>query len=161
MVNLNKAETQIIINLLKKDGEEKNQKLISRLERSIKQIKPRSAKNKGMEWQKEVCEIIGRLTNIQYIQADDCCEIHSRESGLNGVDIILRGKAKERFPYCVECKNSKKLSVPEWVKQAESNSDRETNWLLAVKSPMLSCKKVVIMPMGEFEKLYERIEKDY
>ena len=50
MINLNKSEKEKLIGLLKKDGETKaNLLLIKRLENSMKSIKPRSAKNKGLE----------------------------------------------------------------------------------------------------------------
>ena len=81
MINLNKSEKEKLIGLLKKDGETKaNLLLIKRLENSMKSIKPRSAKNKGLEWQKETCEIVSRITGIPYDQKNDDCEIHSRES---------------------------------------------------------------------------------
>ena len=122
MINLNKSEKEKLIGLLKKDGETKaNLLLIKRLENSMKSIKPRSAKNKGLEWQKETCEIVSRITGIPYDQKNDDCEIHSRESGLNGVDVILRGEAKKRFPFCIECKNAKTISLAEWVRQAQDN----------------------------------------
>ncbi len=154
MINLNKSEGEKLIELLKKDGETKeNVKLIKRIEKSLKPIKPRSAKNKGLDWQKEVCSIISNITGIEYNQQSDDCEIHSRESGLNGVDVILRGEAKKRFPFCIECKNSKTISLPDWVRQAESNCDDLDNWLLCIKSPLLPMKKVVVMAMSRFEDL--------
>jgi len=154
MINLSKSESEKLIELLKKDGETKaNVTLIKRLEKSMKPIKPRSAKNKGLDWQKEVCAIVSRITGIEYVQQSDDCEIHSRESGLNGVDVILRGEAKKKFPFCIECKNSKSISLPEWVRQAESNCDDLDNWLLCIKSPLLPMKKVVVLAMSKFEEL--------
>lgn len=166
MLTLNKGEKEKIIKLLQKDGDTKaNSLLIKRIEKSMIPIKPRSAKNKGLEWQKEVCSIISRITGIAYDQQSDDCEIHSRESGLSGVDVVLRGRAKKAFPYAVECKNCNSISLPEWVRQAEANSDDLDNWLLFIKSPVLPMKKVVVMAASRFEKIaanscnVENIEK--
>ena len=154
MINLNKSEKEKLIGLLKKDGETKaNLLLIKRLENSMKSIKPRSAKNKGLEWQKETCEIVSRITGIPYDQKNDDCEIHSRESGLNGVDVILRGEAKKRFPFCIECKNAKTISLAEWVRQAQDNCNERDNWLLVIKSPILQMKKIAVMALSKFEEI--------
>lgn len=159
ILTFNKSEKQKLIELLKKDGETKaNNILIKRIQKSMQAIKPRSAKNKGLEWQKEVCEIVSRITDIEYIQKSDVCEIHSRESGLNGVDVILRGKAREKFPYCIECKNCNSISLAEWVRQAENNCDNLDNWLLFIKSPILPSKKIVVMATSNFEKIMKQIK---
>lgn len=158
MLNLNKSEKEKIIKLLQKDEDTKaNRNLIKRIENSMKTIKPRSAKNKGLDWQKEVCDFVSRVTGIPYDQKNDNCDIHSRESGLNGTDVILRGKAKEAFPFSIECKNCKNISLPEWTRQAESNCDQLDNWLLFVKSPVLSMKKVVIIPLSKFEEIAHKL----
>jgi hypothetical protein len=161
-INLNKEEADFIIQYLDPHDfcESKNErmagKLCKRIERAMTPIKPRSAKNKGLEWQKEVCSFISELTGIEYDQSKDDCLIHSRESGLSGTDVVLRGEAKEKFPYSVECKNCKSLSIPDWVRQADSNSDNG-NWLLFIKSPAIETKKIVVMSMQEFEKMFKKI----
>ena len=157
MLNLNKCEKEKIIRLLKQDGDTKaNNLLIKRIEKSMQAIKPRSAKNKGLDWQKETCSVISEITGIEYEQKSDDCDIHSRESSLNGVDIILRGKAKKLFPYCIECKNAKNISLAEWARQAESNCDDLDNWLLFIKSPILPMKKVVVMPLSRFKEVAKK-----
>lgn len=154
ILNLSKEEVNRMIGLLEKDDDSNfNRNLVKKLQRSMKTIKPRSAKNKGMEWQKEVCSIISELTNIPFEQSDDLCEIHSRESGLNGTDVILRGKARELFPFDVECKNCKSLSLHEWIRQAEMNSKENDSWLLLIKSSVLSCKKIAVMNITKFEEI--------
>lgn len=162
-INLNKEESEFVKNLLlycknsfeSDTNKNKIEKLIKRIERAETPIKPRSAKNKGLEWQKEICSFISGLIGIEYDQKSDDCLIHSRESGLSGTDVVLRGKAKELFPYSVECKNCKSISLPEWIRQADSNSDNG-NWILFVKSPLLESKKVVVMSMESFEKLFQK-----
>lgn len=151
-MNFDKKEKEYLISLLKSEPETSfNKKLISRLEKSMKQIKPRSAKRKGLEWQKECCEMIGRITGIEYNRNDDSGEIRSRESSRPGVDIILKGKAAEKFDWKVECKNTKTLSLPEWIRQAANNSEGMDNWLLLIKSPSLPGKKVAVMSINRFE----------
>ena len=154
MLNQSKSEKEKLVKLLENDTSTKsNELLIKRIKNSMKAIKPRSAKNKGLEWQKETCEIVSRITGIPYDQKSDDCEIHSRESGLNGVDVILRGEAKKRFPFCIECKNAKTISLAEWVRQAQDNCNESDNWLLVIKSPILPMKKIVVMALSKFEQL--------
>lgn len=153
MLNLSKLEKQKIIELLKKEPTKAIEKLCKRIEKSMQPIKPRSAKNKGLEWQKECAAMIARVTDVEYNQQDDDCEIHSRESGLNGVDVILRGRAKKSFPFCVECKNVKAISLVNFISQATSNCDELNNWILFLKSPRLPDKKVIIMDFQKFEEI--------
>lgn len=159
MLNLSKAEKKHIIELLKKDDTRININLIKRIENSMKQIKPRSAKNKGAAWEKETAACISRITGIDYDQQDDNCLIHAREMGLSGVDVILRGKARELFPFDVECKNCNNISLPAWIKQAEGNCTELNNWLLFIKSPVLSCKKAVVMSFTKFEEVLKAATK--
>ena len=94
--------------------------------------------------------MIADATGIPYDSASDVCEIRSRESAAPGVDIILSGEAAVRFPWKVECKNAKTVSLPEWIRQAASNSEGENNWLLLVKSEALPCKKIAVMDFAKF-----------
>lgn len=161
-INLNKEEADFILEYLDPHNfcEPKNEimagKLCKRIDRAKTPIKPRSAKNKGMDWQKEICSFISRLIGIEYDQKSDDCLIHSRESGLSGTDVVLRGEAKEKFPYSIECKNCKSISLPEWIRQAESNSE-DGNWLLFIKSPAIESKKVVVLSINQFENIYKKI----
>lgn len=155
-LNLDTSERLFLIKVLSKCPEAKAAKLVKRIERSLKKIKPRSAKNKGSSWEKECCEMISRVTDVPYVQSDDNCDIHAREMGLNGVDCIVRGKARELFPFDVECKNCTKLSIPDWVKQAESNCTELDNWLLLIKSQILPMKKIVVLSFSRFEELMKK-----
>ncbi len=158
LVAINDKEKQFLLKILqdaKADTNAEKKMLAALINRVTKtgRIKPRSAKQKGLDWQKEVCALVSDITGIEYNQQDDTCEIHSRESGLNGTDVILRGKAKEKFPYSIECKNCKSISLPEWVRQAERNCDALDNWLLFIKSPVLPCKKVVVLAFSKFREI--------
>ena len=117
-------------------------------------IKIRSAKNKGMRLQKWVCSKISKLIGIGYNQQDDLCLIHSRESGLSGVDIILRGNALKTFPYSIECKSSEQLNLLKTIQQAKSNRIEGTDWLIVYKRKAFK-KPIVIMDWYTFEKLIE------
>ena len=139
--------------LLKNLTESKEADALRKKIDKVHKIKPRSAKNKGASWQKEICFLVSRILGIEYNQSSDDCLIHSREMGLNGVDVILRGKAKEMFDYAIECKASEKISLHEWIKQARQNCQNE-NWLLFVKNRVSG--KLVIMPLEIFEKEFKR-----
>lgn len=108
-----------------------------------------SAKARGRNLQKWVCEKISKITGIAWGKD---CDIESREMGQTGVDIKLRGKALELFPYAIECKNQQKWSVQNWIKQAQKNkSDKHCTWLLFAKQNYT--KPIVIMDAEEFFKI--------
>lgn len=154
MLNFDKKEKEYLLSLLKSAPEsEAARKIAAKIERSMKGIKPASARRKGQDWQKECCKMIAEATGVPFDPAGDTCEIRSRESARAGCDIILAGRAAELFPWKVECKNAKTLSLPEWIRQAESNSGGENNWLLLVKSEALSCKKIAAMDFAKFAEI--------
>ena len=155
ILNLNTKEKLFLLDALKEKADSKEKDaLIRKIERSLKPIAKKSAKAKGHEWQKEICEMISRITKIPFDQSSDESQIRSHEGSLNGADIVLTGAAKAKFPYCVECKNAAAISLPEWVRQAESNADRGDNWLLFIKSPQFSMKKIAVLPLSLFERLF-------
>ena len=154
VLNLNSKEKILLLTALSALPESKERNSLARkIEKSLKPIQKRSAKAKGHEWQKEICEMISRITNIPFNQADDTSEIKSREASLNGVDVILTGEARRKFPYAVECKNSEAISLPDWVRQAESNSETGEDWLLFIKSSLFAKKKIAVLPLPLFEHL--------
>lgn len=161
VLNLNGKEKTVILKQLQMLGDETMDEkkariaLVRKVERSMQRIKPRSAKNKGAGFQKEVCELISKITGVKFDNSDDSCEIHSREMGLSGSDVVLRGAARERFKYGIECKNANSVSLPEWVRQARENAIDE-NWLLFIKSPLIDGGPVVVMPIEEFSELASR-----
>ena len=116
-------------------------------------MKARSAKNKGKRLQKWVCEKIADIFEIEYDQSNDQCEIHSREMGLSGVDVVIRGELQKKFPFSIECKNTEKLRLYEAIEQARANSG-EDDWLLIHKKNHSS--PIVIMDWGSFEKIVRR-----
>lgn len=122
---------------------------------SKKRIAVRSAKNKGMNLQKKICEKIAELFDIEFNNQDDQCEIHSRESGQTGTDIILRGNIYKSFLFDCECKSQEKPSIKRWINQAKSNTKKDRNWLLFWKCKDFR-KSVVILDSDVFFDLMKK-----
>jgi len=116
-----------------------------------KRIKISSAKAKGRNLQKWVCEKISELLGIPWGKDE---LIASREMGQSGTDVRLIGEAQKRFPYSVECKSQETWSIPAWIKQAEANRVDGTDWLLVVKRNHI--KPVVVMDAEHFFDLLKR-----
>ena len=160
-LNLNTKEKTLLLDTLKK-VENPSKELLSlskKIERSLSPIKRASAKAKGKDWQREICQMISKITKIPFDQSSDKSEIRSREASLNGTDVALCGRAAEKFPFCVECKNAESISLAEWVRQAQSNADSGDNWLLFIKSQLLPMKKVAVLPLSLFERIMSERDK--
>lgn len=83
-------------------------------------IKIRSRKSKGRRLQIAVAKAIAKTFNLEPR------DVVSAPASVGGEDIILSEKAKQFFPYSVECKNREKLNIWEALAQAEKNcGDRE------------------------------------
>lgn len=130
-------------------------KTIRKLKKSKKRIKIRSAKSKGRNLQKFVCERVSSLTGLPFIQDDDDCNIHSREMGQSGLDVILRGDAKKKFQFSIECKSAESFNMSKTIAQVKSNQAENTDWLIVYKKKMLA-EPIVIMEWAAFEKLIEK-----
>jgi hypothetical protein len=117
-------------------------------------IKPSSAKAKGRKFQQYIAE---QLSKISGIPAGKDLDIESREMGQAGTDIKLYGKAKEMFPYSIECKAQENLSIPAWVKQARANLIKGTEWLLFSKQSRQ--EPLVIMEAKHFFSLLAELLK--
>jgi hypothetical protein len=115
----------------------------------------RSRKAKGRRFQNEVANRIGELLNIPVEKDGD---IESRPMGQSGVDIILRGKAKELFSFATEIKNQETFSIPAWVKQAKANQGDFKYWMLAITKNRWD--KLVILDMDTFFELYKKVLKN-
>jgi hypothetical protein len=149
-VNLTDAERAELIKLLPASS-----KLRAKLERAGKRIKVQSAKGKGMNFQREICQKISDLIGIPYLRGNDDSLIESRGGGQHGVDIILRGEAKKRFPFSIEVKNQENMNLVETIKQAQENQVDGTTWLVVHRRKALPMD-LVIMAWESFEELYGR-----
>ena len=93
-------------------------------------MKPKSAKAKGRNFQQQIARGIATAHGLTY-GADEDCE--SRGMGQCGTDVRLSKRAKELFPYSVECKCQERLSFWDAINQARTNVLQDTDWLLVVK----------------------------
>lgn len=110
-----------------------------------KPIKISSRKGKGRNLQKWVCKIISDIVGIPWGKDED---IEPRPMGQSGVDVILRGEAKNIFPFSIECKNQESWNVHKWIKQTKQNEKDGTDWLLVCKRN--KSKPVVILDAETF-----------
>lgn len=131
-------------------------RLIKKFNNAEKTIKVSSRKGKGRSLQYWVCEQIARMFNIEFVQSDDTCLVHSREMGQHGTDICLRGKLYKEFPFDVECKSCETLSIPEWVRQARANNKEGRDWLVVFKKQTIGGEPLVVMDWSCFEKLFTK-----
>lgn len=79
-------------------------------------MKSQSCKAKGRRHQQRVRR---KILDTFGLKEDD---ISSRSMGAGGEDLLLSPKAREYFPFSVECKNSEKVSIWSWWEQAQSNA---------------------------------------
>lgn len=120
-------------------------------------IKPSSAKAKGRNLQKWVCEQISKLTGIPWSSnGKEDCPISSRPMGQSGTDVRLESHVKKLFPFSVECKWCESWSVPAWIEQAKTNQEEGTNWLLFCKRSRSD--PVVIMDAEAFFELLRGVK---
>lgn len=142
--------------------------LVKRIERSMKSIKPSSAKGKGRDFQYWVCQKIAEMYQVEFNQSDDNCVIHSREMGLNNVDVILRDWLYKNFTFDIECKAQENLSIPDWIEQAKSNKKLDRDWLLVVKKQSIGepfvvmswdCFERIWQDTGRFQTLWSKVER--
>ena len=114
-------------------------------------MKTSSCKAKGRKLQQYVAEQISNILSIPWGKDE---LIRSRGMGQSGVDVVLVGEAKEKFPWSVECKNTQKLNLWDAIGQARDNQLDGTDWLLCVKKNHES--PVVVMDSMIFFKLWSR-----
>jgi len=114
-------------------------------------MKTSSAKAKGRRLQNWVAEQVSKITGIPWGKDE---LIQGREMGQSGTDLKLYGIAKEKFPFSVECKNQESWSVPAWIKQAQANEIKGTDWLLVMTRNHFP--EIICMDAKVFFDLYEQ-----
>ena len=154
-------EANYLINILNGETSSIAKKIITRLKNCQKKIKVSSAKGKGRTLQYWVCERVAEMFGVEFNQQDDNCPVHSREMGLNGVDVILRGELADKFPYSIECKCCENLSLPQWIRQARANKKPGQDYLLVIKKKSVGSEPVVVMDWDAFQKLVEEAKNPY
>jgi hypothetical protein len=130
-------------------------KICSKLDRSQRRITNASAKAKGMDLQKWVCEKVAQLLGVRWDNRWDESPVASRPSGQHGCDVILRGGARKRFPWDLECKAMKELRIADAVKQAESNVAEGR--FPAVVYRQTGAAPVVVMSWETFEAVNKKL----
>ena len=114
-------------------------------------MKTSSAKAKGRRLQNWVAEQVSKITGVPWGKDE---LIQGREMGQSGTDLKLYGIAKEKFPFSVECKNQESWSVPAWIKQAQTNEIKGTDWLLVMTRNHFP--EIICMDAKAFFDLYEQ-----
>jgi hypothetical protein len=114
-----------------------------------------SRKAKGRRLQQWVCKQLSKILNLPYDQQDDNCLIHSREMGLCGEDVVLRGEAYEKILFSIECKNVEKFNLYGAIEQAKQNTKKDKSWLVIHKKN--NSKPIAIL---DAEIFFELLKKD-
>jgi len=78
-------------------------------------ISPKSAKAKGKEFENQIAQMLREALGLPE------SDIKRARAGNRESDIQLSDEARRRFPYHIECKNSRTAQVPAWIKQMESD----------------------------------------
>lgn len=161
-LNLDTKDIQIIMDALEMYHNEKMGKadislvpLMKKLKNNMKTITVASRKGKGRNLQKFICQEIADLIGAYYNQGDDQCLIHSREMGISGIDIVLRGNALVEFPFSVEAKCSEGLNLLETYQQATDNVVKGTDWMIVHQRKSIP-ETLCIISWNTFKKLFKK-----
>ena len=92
-------------------------------------MKTSSCKAKGRNFQKWVAQKVSELLHIPWGYEDDK-DIQPRLMGQKGSDVVLRGSAREIFPFDIECKATETFHIYADIAQAQVNTAPGRNWLL-------------------------------
>lgn len=124
----------------------------TKFEEKPRRIAVSSAKAKGRDLQKWVCEKISEITGFPWGKDQP---IESRGMGQTGVDVRMESQVRKLFPFSVECKRQESWSVPNWIRQAKDNTIPNTDWLLIMRSNRQSA--VVVMDAERFFQTYKQL----
>jgi hypothetical protein len=120
----------------------------------VARIKVSSAKAKGRNLQKWTCEKVAKVLDLPYGYEDDRL-IQPRLMGQSGTDVVLRGEAREHFPFDIECKATEKINLYADIEQAKKNTLNDRIWLLVHKKSRQD--PIVVMDANFFFLLIEKI----
>lgn len=107
----------------------------------------KSAKAKGRRLQQLVRDLI--LDTYPQLELDT--DVRSAIMGETGEDIKLSSKARQVFPYSVECKSLKKIAVYNYYDQALSNTPDGCSPLVVLKQDRR--KPLVLLDLEKFMEL--------
>ena len=80
-----------------------------------KRITPSSAKQKGKIFEDQIAEMLRSFLGMPET------DIKRARAGNRESDIQFSDEARRRFPYHIECKNSRTAQVPAWIRQMEAD----------------------------------------
>ena len=80
-----------------------------------KRITVRSSKQKGKDFENQIAEMLRSFLGVPET------DIKRARAGNRESDIQFSDEARRRFPYHIECKNSRTAQVPAWIKQMETD----------------------------------------
>ena len=109
-----------------------------------------TGKAKGRRLQQQVRDKV--LKTYPSLEPDDC---KSTAMGQGGEDVQLSPAARKLFPYSIECKSRKTLSLYDWYDQAKNNSNNSEPLLIVKKD---YSKPLVVIDMEHFFNLMERLK---
>lgn len=81
-------------------------------------MKPRSAKQKGRKFEQKIVLDIQEFVGLK----DE--DVRKSAASTGGEDIIFSKKARERFPYSIECKNKERLNIWNAITQSKKNAGK-------------------------------------
>jgi L-lactate utilization protein LutC len=113
-------------------------------------MKTSSAKAKGRELQKWVCQQISKITGLDWGYEDEKL-IQPRIMGQKGKDVVLRGEAL-KFKFDVECKRTEKFNLYEAIEQAKSNTEEGRFWMVVHKKNRY--EPIVVLDAKDFFEMY-------
>lgn len=110
-------------------------------------MKTSSAKNKGRRLQQDVAKKV--LLKYPELNSDD---VRSVPMGVSGNDLLLSQRAKQIFPYFVECKNTERINIWDVINSTNERALKDNlNPLVVIKKNRQ--KPYVCMPIDYFFKL--------
>ena len=112
-------------------------------------MKTQSAKAKGRRLQQWVRD---QLIEKLEVHPED---IESRSMGAGGEDVQLSPAARKLFPYSVECKALKSISVYKFMEQAEANCPPKAEPIAIIKADRR--KPLAVMDAEHFFNLIGRL----
>jgi len=150
---MNKKDLKDLVGILSEIKTKDSERILKKIQKELVPIKTRSRKGKGSALQKLVCEKISAMTGIPWGSSDEHL-IRSREMGQHGVDVILVGEARNKFPFSIECKNTETFQLYKTIEQAVANVKDGDYWLVVHKKN--GSKPIVVLDLDTFLEVYKK-----
>jgi len=101
----------------------------------------RTAKTNGYKLQKDVANLVRERFSLEER------DVVSTPSSVQGEDILLTKKARNLFPFSVECKYRENMSIYSYWEQTTTNCGNNTPLLIlkAKRKPILACIEIEVL----------------